>query len=116
MVDVYPLPPLLWGLHCKSNRCFMWIRRASWPLRKSPVAVNRPFMRSLRVWSGGWDPQISKTVAIGHGDCPDGARQLEESVRRQFPDAEIVKADIGPIIGAHTGPGMLALIYWGVNR
>ncbi len=64
----------------------------------------------------GWDPQISKTVAIGHGDCPDGARQLEESVRRQFPDAEIVKADIGPIIGAHTGPGMLALIYWGVNR
>lgn len=64
----------------------------------------------------GWDPQISKTVAIGHGDCPDGARQLEESVRRQFPDAEIVKSDIGSIIGAHTGPGMLALIYWGVNR
>lgn len=61
-------------------------------------------------------PQISKTVAIGHGDCPDGARQLEESVRKRFPDAEIVTADIGPIIGAHTGPGMLALIYWGSNR
>lgn len=56
------------------------------------------------------DPQISKTVAIGHGDCPDGARQLEESVHKRFP------ADIGPIIGAHTGPGMFALIYWGSNR
>ena len=29
---------------------------------------------------------------------------------------DIYIADIGPVIGAHTGPGMLAVIYWGNNR
>ena len=30
----------------------------------------------------------------------------------EFPTAEIYTTPIGPIIGSHTGPGMLALIYW----
>ncbi len=30
-----------------------------------------------------------------------------------FTDAT---ADIGPVIGGHTGPGMSAVIYWGNNR
>lgn len=34
----------------------------------------------------------------------------------RFPEAEIYVADIGPVIGAHTGPGMLAVIYWGNSR
>lgn len=33
-----------------------------------------------------------------------------------LPPVEIITADIGPVIGAHTGPGMLALIYWGNHR
>lgn len=64
----------------------------------------------------GWMPQVSKQVVIGHGDCPDRAAQLQEAVITHFPEAETTIADIGPIIGAHTGPGMLALIYWGDNR
>ena len=42
--------------------------------------------------------------------------QLRQAVLKEFPDADIRTAYIGPIIGAHTGPGMLALIYWGTNR
>lgn len=64
----------------------------------------------------GWNPEISKNVVIGHGSCLDRAKQLQEEVLFNFPDAKIDIADIGPIIGAHTGPGMLALIYWGNNR
>ena len=41
---------------------------------------------------------------------------LKERLLEQFPDSEICIAYIGPIIGAHTGPGALALIYWGNNR
>ncbi|MFQ9150582.1 MAG: hypothetical protein ACLR6B_02770 [Blautia sp.] len=37
-------------------------------------------------------------------------------VQKEFPTAEIYTTPIGPIIGSHTGPGMLALIYWGTNR
>ena len=64
----------------------------------------------------GWLPDMGRLVVIGHGDCPEDAEQLRQAVLREFPDADIRTAYIGPIIGAHTGPGMLALIYWGANR
>lgn len=64
----------------------------------------------------GWSPETGRLVVIGHGSAPDAAAQLQEKVQARFPAAEIYTADIGPIIGAHTGPGMLALIYWGNNR
>ena len=40
----------------------------------------------------------------------------KQAVLKEFPDADVRMANIGPVIGAHTGPGMLALIYWGNNR
>ena len=64
----------------------------------------------------GWTPEMGKLVVIGHGDCPDDVGQLRQAVLKEFPDADIRVAYIGPVIGAHTGPGMLALIYWGTNR
>ncbi len=43
-------------------------------------------------------------------------RALREAVCDRFPEARVFTADIGPVIGAHTGPGMLALVYWGETR
>ena len=63
-----------------------------------------------------WRPDPGKLVVIGHGDDPEAAAALQEAVLAAHPDAEIIIAPIDPIIGAHTGPGMLALIYWGDNR
>ena len=64
----------------------------------------------------GWTPEMGKLVVIGHGDYPDDVEQLRQAVLKEFPDADIRVAYISPVIGAHTGPGMLALIYWGTNR
>lgn len=64
----------------------------------------------------GWDPNLSRTVVVGHGDCPEEAEKLVNAVKEKFPEADIYTSEIGPIIGAHTGPGMLALIYMGNNR
>ena len=64
----------------------------------------------------GWTPEMGKTVVVGHGACPDGAQALREAVRERVQEAEVLTADIGPVIGAHTGPGTLALIYWGNTR
>ena len=55
-------------------------------------------------------------VAVGHGDCPADAEMLKQAILQNFPDADVHIAPIGPIIGAHTGPDMLAVIYWGDNR
>ena len=57
-----------------------------------------------------------KLIIVGHGDCPDGAEVLKAAVATRFPEAEIYVMDIGPVIGAHTGPGMLAILFWGNTR
>lgn len=64
----------------------------------------------------GWTPELGNLVIVGHGDCPEGALSLKQEIHARFPSAKIATAEIGPIIGAHTGPGMLAVIYWGDNR
>lgn len=64
-----------------------------------------------------WAPQVDATVFIGHGDCLQEAQALEQAVRARFPQVkEIVTLPVGPIIGAHVGPGMLALIFFGDSR
>ena len=63
-----------------------------------------------------WLPELGKSVLIVHGDCPEYAEGLKEQVAARFPDAEIGIDELGPVIGAHTGPGLLALIYWGSSR
>ena len=64
----------------------------------------------------GWEPSIGKLVVIGHGDSPEKAEELKTLVQEAFPDSEIQTAPIGPVIGTHTGPGMLAIIFWGSER
>ena len=64
----------------------------------------------------GWEPNLGNLVVIAHADSPKAARALADRVLSEFPNADIRFADICPVIGAHVGPGMMALIYWGNNR
>ena len=61
------------------------------------------------------DPH-SQTVFISHADCPEDAQTLAQMVRERFGVREIVINYIGPVIGAHSGPGTLALFYIGTER
>ena len=64
----------------------------------------------------GWMPEISRQVIIGHGDSLDVAIALRDMVAARFPEAEIYIAPIGPIIGAHAGPGVMTVFFWGNNH
>ena len=64
----------------------------------------------------GWMPEISRQVIIGHGDSPEIAKELRDMVAMRFPEAEIYIAPIGPIIGAHAGPGVMTVFFWGNNH
>lgn len=84
---------------------------------EKPRGHRKAMAAQLKHMNGEWIPnEMGYTVVIGHGDCPDRAADLRYEVMKAFPQAEVFIADIGPIIGAHTGPGMLALIYWGEHR
>ena len=56
------------------------------------------------------------TVFIGHGDCPADAAALEAMLREAHPIKEVVTGYVGPVIGAHTGPGVLVVFFMGTAR
>ena len=49
-----------------------------------------------------------KRLAVGHADADD-VDQFLDLLAPVFPRSEILVAYLGPIIGAHTGPGTMAL-------
>ncbi|HKL79583.1 MAG TPA: DegV family protein, partial [Mobilitalea sp.] len=55
----------------------------------------------------------SQTVIVGHGDDIKQAQALEKVIRSRNLVKDVIISKIGPIIGTHTGPGMLALVYMG---
>ena len=58
----------------------------------------------------------SDTVFISHADCEDDANQLAEILNTKYGATVSVITDIGPVIGAHSGPGTLALFFVGKER
>lgn len=57
-----------------------------------------------------------KTVFISQGDCRKDAVTVADMVRERFGTQDIRINFVGPVIGAHSGPGTLALFYLGTER
>ena len=57
-----------------------------------------------------------QTVFISHGDCEEDAQFLAKLVQERLHPKQIVIQVIGPVIGAHSGPGTLALFFLGEHR
>ena len=65
---------------------------------------------------GGLD--YSGKVYISNSACEEDARAVAELISARFPkmDGKPVIVSIGTTIGAHTGPGTVALFFWGDER
>mgnify|MGYP005762904429 FL=1 len=61
------------------------------------------------------DPK-EQVVFISHGDCEKDAQKLASIIRETIGAKEIIINPIGPIIGAHSGPGTVALFFLGTKR
>lgn len=61
------------------------------------------------------DP-TGQTVFISHGDCEEDANKVAEDVKRRFGVQTVVLNNVGPVIGAHSGPGTVALFFLGRHR
>ena len=63
-----------------------------------------------------WIPEENKTVFISHGDCLDEAKSLGKMIEEELGVKDIRYGMIGPVIGAHSGPGTIALFFVAQNR
>ena len=52
-----------------------------------------------------------ETLAVMHAQAPDEAEEIASELRRELPDLDIPIGQIGCVLGTHTGPKALGLVY-----
>lgn len=62
------------------------------------------------------DNAEEETIAICHGDCLDGALSLKSAILEEVKVKEVLINNIGPVVGAYSGPNALAVFFIGKNR
>lgn len=61
-------------------------------------------------------PISEQTVFITHGDCLEDAEFLRDKIAEKFGVTDIHINYVDPVIGAHSGPGTLALFFMASHR
>ena len=55
-------------------------------------------------------------VFISHGDCLEDAEMLRDILEKEYGKQVQIITYVGSVIGAHSGPGTLALFFLGSER
>ena len=64
---------------------------------------------------GGFENE-NDDIFISHGDCMDDVLYLEKLIEEKFGKKNFYVNYVGAVIGAHSGPGTMALFYLGNKR
>lgn len=80
--------------------------------RKKSISELFDLMKKL---IGKYEYETDK-VFISHGDCLEEAEFLADMIRQEYPHFEIMINYVSPTIGAHAGPGVIALFFMGDSR
>lgn len=54
-----------------------------------------------------------QNVVTGNADCPKDAERLMNLLSKEDDSLMFLETNIGPVIGSHVGPGMIAIVFWG---
>ena len=88
--------------------------------RLIPISKVKGRKKSIRVLFEMLQENIvspeEQVIAISHGDCIEDVEYLKELILKEYKVKNIIINDIGPVIGAHAGPGVVALFFMGSNR
>ena len=86
------------------------------PLEK--VRGRRKSLKALvdHMGASALQPVAEQTVFITHGDCREDAELVAQMVRERFGVRDIVINYVDPVIGAHSGPGTMALFFLADHR
>lgn len=65
-------------------------------------------LAELAVTSAAGAPAVD--IAVQHLGAPERAASLADDLRRRLPGADVVLGTVGGVVGAHVGPGMVAVV------
>ena len=85
-------------------------------IRTKKKVIKESLVKMQQLCKDGAD--YSEKVYISHSACYEDAKALAELVEAAFPKmkGKVLINDIGTTIGSHTGPGTVALYFWGKKR
>jgi len=55
-------------------------------------------------------------VVTANADCPRDADKLCDGLKKDDESVFVLQSSVGPVIGSHVGPDMLAVVFWGHDR
>ena len=58
-------------------------------------------------------PAATRRFGVAHCDASTGADELAREIRARYPESDVMIAECGPALGAHGGPGALAVAVLG---
>ncbi len=65
--------------------------------------------RILEILKTRLKPRQPLVAGVSHGNAPAWADRLERRLRDTFQVTELIQAEVGPVIGTHGGPGVVAV-------
>ena len=66
---------------------------------------------------GSWMQENKEDyVFISHGDALEDAEYVKKKIQERFGMEHFLINNVGPVIGAHSGPGTIALFFMGESR
>lgn len=86
--------------------------------RLIPLSKVRGRKASIQALLAQMDELVTdaETVFISHGDCLDEVEAMAQQIKDRFGTKEVVINYVGPVIGNHTGAGVVALFFVGKYR
>jgi DegV family protein with EDD domain len=72
-------------------------------------AASRRKMIELLFAEAGERDSASRRFGVAHCDAEDAAEELAREIRARYPESDVLIAECGPALGAHGGPGALAV-------
>ena len=66
----------------------------------------------VEYWKKHRSEEAGGIIITGNADCPKDTERLTELIKKEDESAVVVEASVGPVIGSHVGPGMIAICFW----
>jgi DegV family protein with EDD domain len=57
------------------------------------------------------EPKSEQTITISHGDCLEDANYVVDAIKERYGVKDVIFNVLDPVIGAHSGPGTVALFF-----